>query len=176
MGILDQLLSQQGGAAVDRLAANFGLQGDDARRALEQLVPALAGGLKRNAASADGLDALLGALSRGGHQRYVDQPESLTEPETVDDGNRILGHIFGSKQVSREVAGRAAASTGIDANTLKRMLPLVAALVMGSLSKQAPGAGPAAGGAGLGGLASMLDADGDGSIADDLLGMARRFL
>jgi hypothetical protein len=171
MGILDLVMNQQDGAAVDELASAVGLQGADARRALEQLVPALAGGMKRNAASADGLDALLGALSRGNHQRYVERPASLGESATVDDGNRILGHIFGSKEVSREVAGRAAASTGIDAATLRRMLPLVAALVMGSLSRQSAGQGAG----GLGSLGSLLDSDGDGSIADDLFDIARKF-
>ena len=43
------------------------------------------------------------------------------------DGNGILGHIFGSKDVSRQVAARAAQSSGVAPDILAKMLPLVAA-------------------------------------------------
>ena len=57
------------------------------------------------------------------------------------------------------------------------MLPIIATLVMGSVSKQAgaqklPGEGRMAGGAGTGLLTQFLDADKDGSVVDDLMGMA----
>jgi hypothetical protein len=63
------------------------------------------------------------------------------------------------------------------------MLPAVAALLMGGLSKQGASLGsaaaPGAAGQGESGgiaamLGNMLDADNDGSVMDDLLGMARR--
>jgi hypothetical protein len=61
------------------------------------------------------------------------------------------------------------------------MLPAVAALVMGSLSRKAATAGarsePGSAvnqGEIFGRLAAFLDADKDGSILDDVLGMARR--
>lgn len=54
------------------------------------------------------------------------------------------------------------------------MLPIVAAMMMGSMSQRAsrpsmPGTG--AGGDLLGMLAPMLDADRDGSVVDDVMGM-----
>jgi hypothetical protein len=59
------------------------------------------------------------------------------------------------------------------------MLPAVAALLMGGLSKQGASLGSAAapGAAGQAesrGIAAMLDADNDGAVMDDLLGMACR--
>ncbi len=45
----------------------------------------------------------------------------------VSDGNNILGHILGSKDVSRAVADRASANTGIDSGMLKQMLPCLPA-------------------------------------------------
>jgi len=44
--------------------------------------------------------------------------------KTVQDGNGILGHIFGSKDVSREVAARASAQSGVGADVLKKLLPI----------------------------------------------------
>ena len=87
----------------------------------------------------------------------------------------------GSKEVSRQVASHASQQTGVSSDILKKMLPVVATMVMGGLSKQSNTGGGALAGL-LGGaskqqsggqslLTSFLDADGDGSVADDLLGM-----
>ena len=99
-------------------------------------MPALAAGFQNNASSPQGLEGLLGALSGGQHQRYVDDVGTLEQADTVADGNGILGHIFGSKDVSRQVASQAASQTGIGEGVLKAMLPVVAAMMMGAMSKR----------------------------------------
>ena len=142
--ILDMLMNAAGGGAVQKVGQQFGLSEDQTGSALGQLVPALMAGLQRNTSQQGGMEALLGALSQGNHSQYLDRPELLGEDTTREDGNSILGHIFGSKDVSRAVAGRAAEQTGIGADILKKMLPVVATMVMGGLSKQnaaAPGSG-----------------------------------
>ena len=164
----------QNGAAVNQLAQNFGLREDRAASALQALLPALSAGLKRNVESEGGLESLLGALAGGRHQQYLDEPDTLGRDETIQDGNGILGHILGSKDVSRQVARSAAARTGIGEDILKKMLPVVAAMVMGSLTKQTSSQGrhaAAEGGGILGMLTPLLDTHRDGSIADDVLGM-----
>lgn len=194
MNILEAILSAQGGAPVRQMGARVGVDESQAQSALEALLPMLAGAVNRNATQPGGLEGLLGALSDGHHQRYLDDPSTLTEEATVQDGNAILGHLFGDKEVSREVASRAAAQTGIGADILKRMLPIVAAMLMGGLSKGALGGGSrGAGSGGLGGmfgggqaggqgggllemLTPMLDRNRDGSALDDILGMASQFL
>jgi hypothetical protein len=122
----------------------------------------------------------MAALAGGSHQRYFDDPASLTQAATIDDGNGILGHILGSKDVSRQVAAQASARTGIGADVLKQMLPMVATLAMGALAKQsaAPHAGAVqTGEAGvLGMLTPLLDANKDGSVTDDVMGMLGKFL
>lgn len=173
MDILD-IVGPQQSAAVGQLAAQFGLEPEQAATALGVLAPALARGLQRNAATPTGLEGLQSALAGGRHQRYVEDPASLADPGTTADGNAILGHILGSKDASRAVATQASQQTGIDPAILKKMLPLVAALVMGGLAKQRGGAAPGAQ-AGAGGLAGMLggllDRDRDGSMVDDVAGM-----
>jgi hypothetical protein len=161
--------------------------------ALSALVPALSAGFQQNMQSKGGLDSLVSALAGGQHSRYLDDPSSLTG--AVDDGNGILGHVFGSKDVSRQVAARAAAQTGLDVGILKQMLPLVATMMMGAMARHggvsasAGGMGASTGGLGgvlgsaLGGsgasaggglismLTPMLDSNKDGSIVDDVIGM-----
>ncbi len=183
MNLLDMLVSAGGNAAVGQLGSRFGLDENQTMAALQHLVPALGNGLQKNLAADGGLDSLLGALSGGNHSQYIDNPELLNNEETTADGNGILGHLLGSKDASREVAANASAHTGIGADVLKQMLPLVATMVMGSLSKQSGQAGflggqdaPAQPEGLLGMLTPLLDSNRDGSVADDVLGMIGRYM
>jgi hypothetical protein len=181
MNMLDAILSAQGGNSARQLGQQFGLDERQVSSALAAIVPALAAGFQQNMSSPQGLDGLMAALGGGQHGRYVEDPATLSRPETTTDGNGILGHIFGSKEVSREVATRASAQTGIGEGVLKQMLPVVAAMMMGAMSKQvAPtGAQPGSAQSGAGTLMSMLtpmlDANRDGSMVDDVIGMIGGF-
>jgi hypothetical protein len=179
--LLETILDANGGAVVGQLAREFGLGDAKARDALGQLAPAVARGIQHNAATSNGLDTLMTALRDGDHRRYLDHPEKITEGSGIQDGNAILGHIFGSKDVSRNVAGRASQETGIDASLLKKMLPAVAAAAMGALAAQKPAGGSAgqradASGSAAGDLLTQfLDTDRDGSVVDDVLRLATKF-
>ena len=212
MNLLDMIMSAQGGASAQQAGAQLGLNQQQSQSAIAALLPAISSALKQNTANPQGLAGLLGALQGGQHEQYLDNPQMLGQPQTVNDGNAILGHLFGSKDVSRAVAGHAAQKTGIGADVLKKLLPLVATMAMGSLSKQtkAPtmqsaltgmamqhlmggqkksglgailGAVTGANGRqqrqaqqshqqGMGIIGKLLDADGDGSMMDDVLRMA----
>jgi len=191
MNILELILNAQNGGLTRQLGEQFGLDAQQTESALGALLPALAGAVNQNSGQSGGLDSLLEALKGGQHERYLEQPSALGDPATVEDGNGILGHLFGSKEVSREVAARASEQTGIGPDILKRMLPIVAAMVMGGLAKhataggasvspQAPGFGagarPSSGGGLLDMLTPMLDQNRDGSALDDVLKMAAGFL
>ena len=182
MNILDAILNAQNGAAVSRLGSQVGLAPDQTTTALSALVPALAAGFQRNIQSLGGLESLTSALASGNHRQYMDNPTTLGDPSAVADGNGILGHLLGSKEVSREVASRAAAQTGLSADALKRMLPLAATLMMSAFAKQSGGASALRAGVGGsgGGIAAMLtpllDQNRDGSIMDDVTSVIGRFI
>lgn len=181
MGILDSILSAGGGDSIRQLAGNLGISEGQATQVISQLAPSLSQGIKKNLSSSEGLGSLLGALNSGNAQRYVDNPSEIGNEASIEEGNNILGQLFGSKDVSRSVAQSAAEQTGVDSNIIKKMLPMVAAMAMGSLSKNSSASGLAnqlSGGMPSGDLSAMLtgflDADKDGSIADDLMGMAKK--
>jgi hypothetical protein len=178
-------------ALVQGMAQSFGLDQNAARSGMEALLPGLTRGVQREAQQAGGLEALLGALKGGSHQEYVNNPSSLGQQATREDGNAILGHILKSKDVSRNMAGYASKQSGVSSELLKQMLPVLATLVMGQLSKQTGGGGsldslsqyqsPArapqsSGSTGLDLLQGFLDADRDGSVMDDVLNLAKKFL
>jgi len=170
VNMFDMIKGAAGGMVMKQVAQQFGLNGNQAEGALRALLPAVSGGLKRNSAQEGGLQGLMSALQGGSHDRYLDDPSHLGRPETVQDGNAILGHLLGSKDMSRQVASHAAQKTGIDAGILKQMLPMVAAMAMGSLSKQSKepsvadalmgalsgGGGQSSGGGGLAGMVGSM--------------------
>ena len=196
---ITDLLAQVGG--LDSMARELGIPETQVASGAEALLPAILGGLKKQAqaqpAGLDGLGGLLGQLGGGGLLDQVLAPQ----PTDVSQGNDVLGQIFGSRDVSRTVAQNAAAQSGLDPSLLKKMLPLLAMLVAGFMAKQqgespmSPPSAPAGGGLGdlmgslLGGggagaaggamprsaapgLGSLLDLNGDGNPLDDILRMA----
>lgn len=175
MSLLETLTTN--GSLMKAIGDQVGLNTEQVSSVLGALTPTLGKGLSRNAAATGGLEQLLGALAGGKHERYLEQPESLQRPDAVADGNAILRHILGGKEVSRAVAGRAAEQTGVNADLIKQMLPLIAGAAMGALSRQTrSGNASADSSTPPGSLTAFLDADQDGSVVDDLLDMASRFL
>ncbi len=186
---LTDILGQMGG--LNSMARELGVSEQQAASGAEALLPSILGGFKKQAqAQPGGVDGLGGLLSQLGGGNLLDDVLS-PQPTNVDRGNNVLGEIFGSKDVSRAVAQDASARTGIDPSLLKRMLPMLAMLAAGFMARQASAgrtteAAPAQAGGGLGGLlggllggagaatgrgglASMLDLDGNGNPLDDIL-------
>ncbi len=134
--LYDMLTSAQNGQAVEQMARQFGLSQQQAQEAMAALLPAFSEGLKRNASDPQGVGSFLSALSTGQHARYFEDMQQAFQPAGINEGNGILGHLFGSKDVSRAVAQQAASATGIGQEIMKQMLPALASMIMGGIFKQ----------------------------------------
>ena len=139
MNLADLLDSVGGTESLGKLAGSLGLDSNQTSQLVGALAPALMGGLQKQTKSGDGLSGLKNALQSGKHQEYIDNPNLISSPETLQDGNNILGHLLGSKDASRNVAAQAAEKTGISASLIKQALPLIAGLAMGAVSKNSDG-------------------------------------
>uniref|UniRef100_UPI0035CB0E05 DUF937 domain-containing protein n=1 Tax=uncultured Sphingomonas sp. TaxID=158754 RepID=UPI0035CB0E05 len=148
---LDEMLSSSG-MDLGNLAARFGLSPEEAKSAIGSLLPAVVGGFQQCAQS--------GSLGP------VEETASGIGQPDIASGNDVLGHIFGSKDVSRQVADHAAGQSGISSTLLKTMLPIVAAMVAKHFAAQS-------GGGGIGGVLGLLlgDGAGGGSQAGGLGGL-----
>lgn len=178
------ILSELGG--LQAIAREFGITESQAVAGANALAPAILGGFKRHTQSqSGGLDGLLAMIGQLGGASLLD---NVLGPQATDPaaGNEILGQIFGSRDVSRTVAQQAATGTGLDPALLRKMLPVVAMLVAGYMSRHSerapaarvPSAGfaPGTGTHQHGGLGELLDLNGDGNPLDDLLSIAGRLL
>jgi hypothetical protein len=142
--LFDMLANAQNGQGLDLLARQFNLSREQAELALEALLPAFSQGFKRNVSDPYGIAAFMNALASNRHGQYFDQASSAFSPQGLAAGNDILDQLFGSKEMSRAIAGQAAQATGIGQDTLKQMLPAIAAMLMGGLFKQSTGQMPGA--------------------------------
>lgn len=172
MDILGNLLQgalgggQDGGQPqidVGGLANQFGISPEQANAAVGALLPAVLGGLHKSEET-------------GGLGNIADIVAGMGAPhQDVDSGNSILGQIFGSKDVSRQVATHASQETGISDTILKAMLPVVAGLVAQQVAKRM-GGGAMGGLAGavlasvVGGSAASAAAPSSGGGIGDILG------
>src|SRR5262245_14518162 len=137
--LFDMLANAQNGSGIETLARQFGLTQQQTQDALDALLPAFSQGLKRNASDPYGVGAFLTAMASGQHPKYFEDASKAFAPQGVQEGNGILGHLFGSKELSRAVASQAAQATGIGQDVLKQMMPAIAAMLMGGLFKQSTG-------------------------------------
>lgn len=167
---LTDILSQAGG--IESMASQLGVSPETAKAGADALLPAILGGFKKQAEAGggvEGLGGLLGQLGGGGLFDAVLSPQATP----VEQGNDVLGQIFGSKDVSRTVASHAAGQTGLDSGLLKKMLPILAMLVAGYMAKQGgqtqEGEGGGLGGL-LGGLLGGGSAGGLGGVLGNVLG------
>ncbi|MER9326654.1 DUF937 domain-containing protein [Mesorhizobium sp. M0488] len=158
--LFDMLAQAQNGNGMQALAQQYGLSMQQTQSAVEALLPAFSQGLKRNTADPYGLGAFMTAMASGQHAKYFEDASRAFSPQGVDEGNGILGHLFGSKDLSRAVASQAAQASGVNQQILQQMLPAIASMVMGGLFKQTTNQMQAAagfGGAGNNPLGEIID-------------------
>lgn len=188
--LIDQVTRQLDDNAISQLSRQLGVDPSTTRQAVPAALTALLGGLSQNAASPAGAQQLAGALSRDHDGGILDDLAGFFgdsgNPLQAQAGG-ILGHIFGNRQPN--VASRVGQATGLDSGKAMQLLMMLAPLVLGALGRAQrqkqldPGAisdilgterrraeQAQPGDKGL--LDVLLDRDGDGSILDDIAGMA----
>lgn len=183
MSLLEMLSQTMGGDAVQQIGRRVGASPDATASAISAALPVLIGALSRNAASPQGAAALDRALDRDHSGLGLDDLGSLLSGLDPSAGQGILKHVLGARQTGVQSAiGQA---SGLNAGQVGQILALLAPIVMGFLGRQKRQQGLDAGALGgyLGAqtgqqgspifdLATrMLDADGDGSVVDDLAKM-----
>ncbi|QCW99777.1 DUF937 domain-containing protein [Aggregatimonas sangjinii] len=190
-GILDLLNSPMGKQLISGVAQETGKSTDQAGSVLSMALPVLMGAMRKNAATPQGAQGLMSALSNKHDGGILDNLGGLfgggVDQSVKQDGAGILGHVLGGKQP--QVENALSKRSGMDAGTVATVLQVAAPLIMGYLGKQtrqqnisdSNGLGSLLGGM-LGGddggqkqqslIESFLDSDGDGSVLDDIAGMA----
>ena len=180
-GLLDGIMDQLGSDGVAEIASTLGADQSAVSSAVSAALPAIIAAMAKNSQSSDGAASLTNALDDHDPSIFGQLGELLGGG---GDGAAILGHVLGGNQP--KVEQNLAQQSGLDLGMIMKLLPILAPLVMGYLSREKQQRGLDANSLpgvlreerqqveqrqpGLGGLASILDADGDGSIIDDVIG------
>ena len=187
-GILDLLNSDLGKSIISGVAGSTGQETNKTNSVLTMALPVLMKAMERNSASPQGAEGLMGALDRhdgGILDNLGDFFNGGVNADIIQDGGNILKHVLGNKQHGVEKV--LSQKSGMDANAVANILKTAAPILMGVLGKQSReknvnnsnDLGGLIGGL-LGGssadkeqsfLEQILDADGDGSVVDDVAGM-----
>ena len=188
-GILDLLNSDLGKTIISGVSGSAGTDQNKTSSVLTMALPVLMAAMKRNASTPEGAEGLMGALNGKHDGSILDNLGGLfgggVDDNVKQDGDKILGHVLGNKREGVEkILGE---KSGLDMGSIGNILKVAAPILMGVLGKQkqqnnvssSNDLGGLLGGL-LGGndakeeqsfLEKILDADGDGSVIDDVAGM-----
>lgn len=193
MELINFVNDQLSGPRLTQLSQQLGLSEQQTQQALPAAVAALTGAMAQNAAQPQGAQQLSNALAKDHDGSLLDSLDGFlggANPGALGAGASILGHIFGGRQP--QVAGNLGRSTGLDPQTMARLLAMLAPIVLAYLGRRQrqQKLDPGALATELGnerrtiethpqartGLGALLDRDGDGQVLDDLADLAGGFL
>ena len=134
------LADAQNGEAMTAVGREFGLSPQQTQAAVASLLPAISMGLKRTTATPEGLGGLL-ALMGAQPELYAmyDDPRLAFSREGRAAGNAALSRMFVSPDASRAIADQAQQLSGISSTILKKLLPVLAEIIISSLMKSGSG-------------------------------------
>lgn len=143
MQMQDVLREPQASAQIDALAKAFDIDRAEVEAVITSVVPEISRRLERQTLSRGGLADVVSLLGSA-----QSAPARIGSPEGEAQGNALLAQVLGSKDASRALAARAAASSGLGETLIKAMLPFIISMIMNALSRKASG--------GLGDILSKL--------------------
>ncbi|MDP3407137.1 DUF937 domain-containing protein [Bosea sp. (in: a-proteobacteria)] len=135
MNLFEMMQQAQNGQAMQNLSRQYGLNAQQTQAAIEALLPAFSMGLQRQTQDPYAFGSLAQMMTASPFGRIFDANGDGIPDNARSAGTDVLSQLFGSKEVSNAVAAQAAATSGVAQAVLKQMLPVIAAMVMGGLTK-----------------------------------------
>ena len=140
-GILDLINSDMGQQLISGTGNQMGLDKNTTSSALSTAIPLILGAMKNNSSSAEGSEQILNALNNSKHSggSMLDNIGGILgggsiDQDVMDDGGKILGHVFGGQE--NNAASALSKSSGIDIGSAMNMLKVAAPFIMSYLGKQ----------------------------------------
>lgn len=162
---IDEFMKSYGPEVTQQMASNFNLDTGTVQKLIPQLAPLILGGLKRQKDERGGDARVDHILNKYGDQSVLDNIKDLiSNKASASDTDPNLGGLLGTGG-GIQAAQALGKSLNIDASKIMKMIPALAPLILGALTRKRD-----TGGGGISGVGSLLDADGDGSILDDVAG------
>ena len=189
---LEALLGLLQGQDIGNLASQVGGNEEETKNGVMAALPAMLAALGKNAGTEKGAEELNNALEKKHDGSILDNLSGYLSNPDLKDGAGILNHLFGNQ--TSNVANAVSQSSGLDTNGSMKMLQMLAPILMGILGQQkkqnnldakglgnltsmlASNFGSEAGTSGIiETVTNLLDANKDGNVVDDIMGMVGKF-
>ena len=189
---LEALLGLLQGQDIGNLASQVGGNEGEVKNGVIAALPAMLAALGKNAGTEKGAEELNNALEKKHDGSILDNLSGYLSNPDLKDGAGILNHLFGNQ--TSNVANAVSQSSGLDTNGSMKMLQMLAPILMGMLGQQkkqnnldakglgnltsmlASNFGSEAGTSGImETVTNLLDANKDGNVVDDIMGMVGKF-
>ena len=189
---LEALLGLLQGQDIGNLASQVGGKEGEVKNGVMAALPAMLAALGKNAGTEKGAEELNNALEKKHDGSILDNLSGYLSNPDLKDGAGILNHLFGNQ--TSNVANAVSQSSGLDTNGSMKMLQMLAPILMGILGQQkkqnnldakglgnltsmlASNFGSEAGTSGImETVTNLLDANKDGNVVDDIMGMVGKF-
>ena len=189
---LEALLGLLQGQDLGNLASQVGGNEGEVKNGVMAALPAMLAALGKNAGTEKGAEELNNALENKHDGSILDNLSGYLSNPDLKDGAGILNHLFGNQ--TSNVANAVSQSSGLDTNGSMKMLQMLAPILMGILGQQkkqnnldakglgnltsmlASNFGSEAGTSGImETVTNLLDANKDGNVVDDIMGMVGKF-
>ncbi|MCB1581536.1 MAG: DUF937 domain-containing protein [Marinicella sp.] len=133
-GIFDLIKNSIGQREVEQVSREVGGNQDATQRAIAAAIPLLLSALQKNAKSRSGAESLANALERDHDGGILGNLGSiLGQSNTQSMGEKILGHVLGSRQDN--VSTQLGKATGLSSADVTKILANLAPVVMGAVGK-----------------------------------------
>ena len=147
------------------MSDKFNVDQRTVQKLIPQLAPLILAGLKKQKDTHGGAARVDHILNKYGDPSALDHIRDIiaskSQAAEVDPNLGGLLGEGGGVQAARALGSQ----MNIDTDTIMKMIPALSPLILGALSKRRNTSNE-----GLSGVAALLDADGDGSILDDVAG------
>ena len=164
-GFIDEFMKSMGPEVSRQMAKSLGFSKKSAAQIIPQIAPLILGGLQKQKTNNGGEKRVDHILNKYGSANVLNDIGGLFSQKAHDSkADPQLGGLLGKSGV--QATSMLQNKFGIDAGTAAKIIPMLAPVVLGFLTKKRD-----AEGLGSSGIASLLDQDGDGSILDDVAGM-----
>jgi hypothetical protein len=136
------------------IASKIGVDEGEVNKAVQLLVPVLVGGLHENAQDPDHASKIESAAGSHAASGLLDGGVSVDQVDQ-QDGQQAIAKIFGGNDAA-QVASALAGGGGGNSDLLKKLLPILAPIVLAYVGKQLSGKSGAPAAAGGGALNDVL--------------------
>lgn len=160
---INDFLNNFGGDASNKIGSSLGIDPGIIQQAIPIIAPMILGGLMKQKQEYGSQDRVDHILNKYGDPGVLDNIDGLVNERSQLDGDPNLGGLLGNSGSS--LSNALSDKLGLNMSTAMKIIPLVAPLILGYLSKQRNN-NPE----GSTGFASFLDQNADGNILDDIAG------